>query len=185
MVIIMDELAEYDTTSLNYIFEILWDNGLIDSQVLTRVTTQCKGTWTLYTFMPYQRDCSTLTELKIASFTPHNYTKDMNVSMAQLFPNKLNDFHQCQMHIAVSTMDPLVVMHNSSDGKVQYKGIEIEIVRQLSKMLNFNITFQRSTDGTNNGVILPNKTVTGNLKLVRRKLPILNHLIHSILCLMK
>lgn len=163
MIIVTDEIWENSTNSLNDIYEVLWENGLITSQVLSRVTAE---SWSLSTFMPYQNDCFELIELKIASFTLLNYTENMNVSMTQLFPRKLKHFNQCPLHIAVSTVDPLVVAYNTSDGKNQYKGIDIDIITQISKMLNFNIKFMQTTDGTNNGVAFPNGTVTGNLKLV-------------------
>lgn len=163
MIIITDEIWENNTNSLNSIYEVLWENGLITSQVLSRVTAEL---WSLSTFIPYQSDCFELSELKITSFTSLNYTENMNVSMMQLFPRKLNDFNQCPLHIAVSTVDPLVFAYNTSDGKIQYKGIDINIITQISKMLNFNIIFIRTTDGNNNGVVYSNGTVTGNMKLV-------------------
>lgn len=170
MIIVTNGTTKNRKNSLNEIFNVLWINGLLHSQVLIRVTTKSPHTWSLYTFMPYQCDCFTLSEWKIASFTSVNYTNPIAaLSMAQLFPKKLNNFNQCPLHVAVSTKDPLVVAgKNLSNGKLQYKGIEVDITTQISKMLNFNIIYERTKDGTNTGVILPNKTVTGNLKLVRK-----------------
>lgn len=170
MIVVTNETTKNRKNSLNDIFNVLWINGLIHSQVLIRITTKLPHTWSLYTFMPYQWDCFTLTEWKIASFTSVNYTNPMTVSsMAQLFPKKLSNFNQCPLHIAVSVKDPLAVIGNNlSDGKSQYKGIDIDITTQISKILNFNIIYERTKDGTNTGVILQNKTVTGNLKLVRK-----------------
>lgn len=168
MIIVTNETAKNRKNSLNDILNELWMHGLLHSQVLIRVTTQSPHTWSLYTFIPYRCDCFTLSEWKIASFSTVNYTNTMTVpSMAQLFPKKLNNFNRCPLHIAVSIKDPLVVIRNLSDGKLEYKGIDIEITTQIAKILNFNIIYERTTDGTNTGVVLPNKTVTGNLKLVR------------------
>lgn len=149
--------------SLNEIFEILWRNSLVNSNVLIQNQLQF---WTLYTFMPYQKDCSTLAQMEIESFTPLNYTENMTVSEDQLFPEKLNDFNKCPLHIATSIFDPFVTIHNTSNGNIRYGGVDINIVKQVSKSLNFIAIYTNSPDGTGHGIVFPNQTITGNLKLV-------------------
>lgn len=51
----------------------------------------------------------------------------------------------------------------------------MNIITQISKMLNFDTIYHRTTDGTNLGAIFPNGTVTGNLKLVNIQFTEYNH----------
>lgn len=157
------EIVHNDVNTLNKIFKTLWKNNLLNAHVLIQDQPQF---WTLYTFMPYQKDCSNLSDVKIESFTPFNYTENMTVTKDQLFPEKLNDFNQCPLTIAIAYLNPFIIAPENADANHTYDGIEFEIVEQIAKSLNFHPVFVSSTDGTAHGVILANKTITGNLKLV-------------------
>lgn len=161
--IIVIELPQNVNSLLNAIFDILWRNSLINSQVLIQDRA---AYWSLYTFLPYDDDCFDLSHLKIESFTPFNYTRNMTISMDKLFPIKLKNFNKCPLNVAVSIVDPFTSFHIASKGNVKYKGIDIDILNQISKNLNFVAIYKRTTDGTNFGLIFPNGTVTGNMKLV-------------------
>lgn len=159
--IVLEHDVESKTETLDNIFAILWSNGLISSHVLIRN----KSKWTLDTFMPYQRNCFTLDHLHMESFSMFNFTENMSISMEQLYPQKLKDFNQCPLHIAPSVSDPFVILQNTSDGKTQFTGLDIRIISQISKALNFLILYKYSPLG--HGMIFENFTVTGNMNLVR------------------
>lgn len=161
--IILAKNSLSNTEMLNESFQILWKSGLINSHVLSHEGNKL---WSLYAYMPFQRDCFTLNYYKIATFTPFNFTNSMTIPMAQLYPRKLKNFNKCPLHVAVSIIDPLTLCVNTSDGKCQFRGIDIEIMNQISTNLNFDAVYLRSMDGSGHGVILPNKTVTGNMNLV-------------------
>lgn len=152
------------TETLNDIFRILWANSLVNVNVLC----QDEHTfWSFYTFMPYQNDCFTLSHFKTASFTPQNFTNNMKLSIIEVFPPKLNNFNNCTLLVAPSTVDPFVIQgNNTTDENSHYRGIDIEIIKQISKAQNFNIQYVQSQDRTGHGVIFRNGTVTGNLELV-------------------
>lgn len=99
VVVVTSEPTKNHTNALNDIFEVLWSNGLINSQVLAK---DASDTWSLSTFIPFQKHCISLAKLKIASFSTLNYTENMTVPAEKLFPKKLNDFNQCPLHIALS-----------------------------------------------------------------------------------
>lgn len=149
--------------TLNGIFNTLWKSGLLNSNVLCQDE---HGIWSLYIFMPYQNDCSTLSYLKLASFTMQNFTKNMSLTIEELFPSKLNNFQNCTLLVAPSMVDPFVVQRIALDVRHQYRGIDIKIIKQISKALNFVIEFVQSQDRSGHGVIHRNGTVTGNLGLV-------------------
>lgn len=157
--VIVDEL-QGNANSLNEIFDLLWKNSLINAHIL--IQNQPKF-WTLYTFMPYQEDCSNLEAIEIELFTPFNYTDNMTVPEDQLFPKKLTDFNRCPLKIATSLVDPFVMLYAND----RYSGVDINAVTLIAKLLNFVAIYTKSSDGTGHGIIFANKSMTGNLKLVR------------------
>lgn len=160
---VLTEFHQNTTSTLNECFEILWNIGLINSHILLQEDTNI---WSLYTFMPYQHDCSTLTHIKFVSFTSSNFTR-IAFSLDQLYPEKLNNFNQCPLNVAASIANPLLFPRNLSDPNNPYKGIDVDIITQISKSLNFTIVFKRSLDGR--GMIFSNGSVTGNMDLVSRR----------------
>lgn len=163
IIVVTVEILQNNGNALYEIFEILWKNSLIDSHVLIQDQLQF---WTLYAFEPYQEDCFTLAAMKFESFTPLNFTENMTLPKEDIFPEKLKNLHRCPLNIATSLSDPFVILHNTSDVNTRYQGVDINIVKQISKILNLNPVFMNLSDGTGHGIIFPNRTVTGNLKLV-------------------
>lgn len=152
-----------NTEVLNDSFQLMWRNGLINSHILMQDGIHL---WSLYAFMPFQNDCFALSHFRIATFSSYNFTNNMTVPMELLYPKKLQNFNKCPLYAAVSIIDPLTIIHNSSDGKIEFHGIDIAIINQISKALNFDIIYERSMDGAGHGIIFPNGTVTGNMQLV-------------------
>lgn len=158
--IVIEHAVRNTTRTLNDIFAILWRNSLINVHILSQTETDH---WTLDTFMPYQGDCFTLDHLRIASFTSFNFTENLTLSMEQLYPEKLKDFNQCPLFIAPSLVDPFVIFRNTSGRRSQLTGIDVCIVSQISKTLNFRMVY---SSPASHGLIFENLTVTGNLNLV-------------------
>lgn len=153
--------------TLDAIFKLLWENSLLDSHVLIHEQPYF---WSMFTFMPYQRDCFSLDPVKLAAFSPSNFTNKMNVSLKELYPEKLGNFRKCQLYIAPSLLKPYTYMQNDSHGKPQYKGIDINILEHVSKALNFEIVYKRSCSNARagHGHIFANGTMTENIALVSR-----------------
>lgn len=149
--------------TLNAIFELLWKNGLLYSHVLIQEQPQF---WSMFTFMPFQRDCFTLAPVKVASFTPLNFTKNMNASVRELFPQKLNNFRKCPLYVAPSFLKPYLFVQNDSDGRPHYRGIDINILNHVAKALNFDIIYKRASNSSGHGSQLPDGTLTDNIALV-------------------
>lgn len=153
--------------TLDAIFELLWGNSLLDSHVLIQEQPYF---WSMFTFMPYQRDCFSLDPVKVATFTPENFTNNMNVSLEKLYPEKLGNFRKCQLYIAPSLLKPYTYIQNDSHGKPQYRGIDINILEHVSKALNFVIVYKRSPNCSNSraghGYISANGSMTDNIALV-------------------
>lgn len=123
------------TETLNGLFGILWGNGLLRSNVLIQESNQM---WSHYTFMPYQSDCSILTHIKLGSFS----TFDSNETvMHQLYFPILKDFNKCHLTFAVFRLSPFIIFRNQF-GKIEFDGIYISVINQLSHALNFTAVFK-------------------------------------------
>lgn len=116
--------------------------------------------------MPFEKDCFELKHFLLTTFTPFNFTSNMTVTVEDLYPQKLENFRKCPVFVAVAIIDPLTYIRNTSDGKIQYRGIDIGIMNQISRVLNFSIVYKRSNGGSGHGIIFPNGTVTENLHSV-------------------
>ena len=149
--------------TLDVIFELLWKNSLLNSHVLIQEQPHF---WSMYTFMPYQRDCFKLDPVKVATFTPLNFTNNINASLNELFPEKLANFHKCPLYIGLSLLKPYAHIQKDCNGRPQYKGIDINILDHVSKALNFKIVYKRLSKSAGHGNIFPNGTLTENIALV-------------------
>lgn len=161
--IVVAHFVENTSETLTAIFALLWKNGLLGSHVLIQEQPYF---WSMYTFMPYQRDCFTLEPVKVASFTPHNFTNNITASIDELFPEKLNNFRKCPLYIAPSFLKPYLFVQNDSNGRPQYRGIDINILDHVSKALNFVIIYKRTSNSSGHGSQLPDGTLTDNIALV-------------------
>lgn len=121
--------------TLNDIFGIFWNNGLLHSHVLIEESNQ---TWSLFTFMPYKNDCFSLASIKLASFTPLNSTKIMNTPMEELYPKKLKNFIKCPLYAAIFHVQPFVILENVSQ---RVKGLYVTIINQISRTINSTVVF--------------------------------------------
>lgn len=148
---------------LDVIFGTLWKHGLINSHILSQDENKV---WSLYAFMPYQINCHTLSYHKQATFTALNSTKSMTLSYTKLYPEKLKNLQKCPLFIAASIIEPFVIRQTLPSGAIVFDGIEILIVEQISKLLNFTMVHKRSSIGTGHGLLFENGTATGNLGLV-------------------
>lgn len=157
--IFIEHSAKKSVEKLDRVIKILWENGLINSHVLNEDEFNI---WTLNTFIPFQRSCAELQHIQIASFSPLNFTKNTNLSLKQLNPEKLKNFNQCPLLVAAPKANPFV-RYNTVNGSIQYSGLDINIITHISQKLNFRIVYKPSGD---HGLILRNGTVTGSAGLV-------------------
>lgn len=145
---------------LTRIFKVLWANGLINAHVLFPNEF---GIWSLDAYFPYRIDCIELDHVRISSFTLMNFTETINLSMKQLYPAKLRNFNRCPLFIAPTT-SAVYVIRNTTNGIDQYSGIDINIIEQIAKTLNFQIVYKRTEK---HGDVFENGTMTGSIKMVR------------------
>lgn len=161
--IVLTEIPKNSTIALDDVFGILWKNGLINSHVLIHDT---KKSWSLYAFLPHQKDGCILRHFKIESFTQFNFSSSINMSIDQMYPEKLKNFNGCPLHIAPTVFLHYVMLLNTSDGGFHYAGIDILILNEISKALNFTIRYIFPLIKTQRGLIAKNRTWVESFELV-------------------
>lgn len=157
--IVIEHSANKSTEAMDRISHILWKNGLINANILSEDEL---GTWALYTFIPYRKNCIEFDHIRMASFTPLNFTKSMNLSFEQVYPKKLKNFNQCPLY-AVAPMSVPFVKHCTRNGSISYSGIDVNIVTHISRKLNFRIVYEYVNF---HGMIYSNNTISGGIGLV-------------------
>lgn len=140
--------------TLDEALQVLWKNGLIDSHVLLQDTT---NSWSLNTFLLNKKDCFALSHLKIESFTRFNFSTPMKLIVDQVYPQKLNDFGGCPLYITPYINSPFVIVPTSFDGNYKLQGIDINIVNEISRVLNFTTVYNVSFR-IENGAVVNNKS---------------------------
>lgn len=159
--IILDDVVLNAKKTLNYLFAILWENGLVNSHILCQNESNF---WTLYTFMPYQSNCHQLTLLQMITFTPFNFTDYIPLSFEELYPAKLKNFNQCPLFYAPSTCGPYVYTKNTSDG-VKVDGIDVSYVKEIARQLQLSVVLMLPKEKI--GIIFRNGSATGTFGSVK------------------
>lgn len=155
--IIVTENVQEITQTLNEMFAVLWRNGMINVHVLI----QTDEIWSLHTFKPYQSDCTSLTHVKITSFTPSHYTESITLPFDELYPQKLKNFNKCPLYVAVREFPPSTIRHKDNG---DLGGFEITMIEAIAQSINATLIHNFSSN--DRGIIFENGTGTGNLNMV-------------------
>lgn len=155
--------AQNQTSSLNDVFQLLWNNGLINSHVLIQDKTQ---SWSLYTFLPCHDDCITLSQLKIESFTRFNHSNLMNLSISQAYPKKLQNFNGCPWYIVPNLSSPYVIPVKTTNGMYKFDGADCKIVNDILKILNITADYRLLLNKTENGTFIIKRPIPELFSLV-------------------
>lgn len=153
------------SSNWNEAIQILWKNSLIDSHVLTQ---DAPSSWALYIFLPYQNDCITPSRLRIELFTKSNFSNSMNVSISQLYPEKLENFNECPTYVAVTPGKRGNTIDKTIDGRYFYQGFDISLTEEIIKDLNSTLLYNMPFIQSEHGMIVKNITIAENFELVGR-----------------
>lgn len=67
----------------------------------------------------------------------------MSLRFDQLYPHKLM-FNKCPIRVAIQTNYPFSFSQNTSDGKLWFRGFEVDLVDMASVALNLTTVFKLS-----------------------------------------
>lgn len=156
--------TENNEETSNKIFDLAWEMHLTNFHIITKVN-RTEPIWSLITYLPYQRDCHTLTLKLMDTFTPENYTKQLKIPFSELYPEKMKNMNGCTVHIAVVHVEPYVIKYLNGTQPI-FDGIDVRIVNEVANEMNFNAEFMQPKDGRQRGIIYENRTATGALRMV-------------------
>ncbi|ROT70514.1 Variant Ionotropic Glutamate Receptor [Penaeus vannamei] len=119
-----------------------------------------EGDWAVYMNLLYKAQPLTrLTTWRNGSFT----------SQKPLFPDKLNDLGGVVVKVVTFEWKPSTFNQLGRDGEVEDRfGVDIEVVRAVAKVLNFNIEFVEPPQGELWGSRMPNGSWNGMMGLLHR-----------------
>lgn len=83
-------------------------------------------------------------------------------SSSKFFPENLGNLQNCTLKVAALENLPTVIKKTFKYGSVVFDGIEVELLREIAKTLNFYASID-STDTDYGSIFEGNKTFTGNL----------------------
>lgn len=146
---------------VNTLFEDAWKAHI--SNFLVLMFDNVIQAWTFMTYVSFEFDCVTLSHKIIETFTNDNYTREMKIPFEKLFPEKMQNMKKCPVHVSVAEIEPYVIFRTSNS---DFDGIDIKIVLEIGKHMNFTPKFIRPTDGQRRGVAYENGTMTGAMQLV-------------------
>lgn len=148
---------------LHDIFKVPMSLGLLNVNIL--IENNDAPMWSLFFYKPYIRSCNSIDVIKIETFSPDNYTNELNVSYIDLFPSRQFKFNHCPLYVSTFSIDPFVIIRNLN-GFTTFDGLDVIIVNEIAKTLNLVPIFMLAPDKKNRGIIYPNGTATGAMKMV-------------------
>lgn len=150
--------------TINEIFDLAWKLQMVNFYVLMKTN---ESNWSLFTYIPYQHGCQTVIPRIMETFTPENYTEQLKVPFSELYFTKISNLNGCTVRVAVVQVEPYVIT-NYNETHSTFDGIDVRIVREVAKSMNFNPEFLIPKDGKARGIIYDNGTATGAVKMVNR-----------------
>lgn len=159
----MENVAEV----LHDLFSIILNVGLFKVNIL--IEDRNESLWSLHFFIPYIQSCYSFTVFQIGIFSPGNYTSPLDVPFKNLFPPEKFKFPGCSLYVATFPFPPFVIAHEpiSDTSQIQYEGIDIILVNQISKTLNLIPKYMQSSDANKRGNMFKNGTATGAFGMVK------------------
>jgi hypothetical protein len=153
-VLINGKLEEIDK-----MFNHLWSKKIVNVNAIYEEESVVK----LATFRPFQRKkCQNSDPIVFAVF---NSDGKFNISIDQIYPDELKNFHGCELKMAVFDRCPAVCMKTSLD---VLNGFDGKIVTTIQEALNFELNLDYLVGSEQWGNILPNGSVTGAIGKVSR-----------------
>ncbi|XP_055325489.1 uncharacterized protein LOC129579433 [Sitodiplosis mosellana] len=128
--IILTEYIEKD--EITQIFQDCWKYRMINVNVLC--PDEIEDQVNVYTYFPFTpNSCDRIQSTLLMTFSNESISIDDS-----FFPMKLKNFHKCNLFLATYNIPPYMILnHHHTDGSYVTRGIEGNLYRELSKLLNF------------------------------------------------
>ena len=146
--------------NLDEIFSDFWARYIFNVNIMM----ETGGQVSFFTFIPYSdgENCGDASSKLMSFFRNGSF-------QLPIFPKKFNNLRNCPIKV-VTFADSLAVFKRSEiNGSFELDGFDIELLKTLSKSLNFRSKIKFLEGSETWGMVLPNGTATGALgELVQR-----------------
>lgn len=93
----------------------------------------------MFTYFPFEyENCGSNLELQLINTFD---AKTQTWSSSEIYPEKVQDLKNCTLKIGVMENEPLVIVEKGKDDSKAYRGIEVQLIRELGNEFNFFPTF--------------------------------------------
>ncbi|XP_055842730.1 uncharacterized protein LOC129909681 [Episyrphus balteatus] len=115
--------------------------------------------------------------LRIFTYFPFNKKKCFSTSIVEIdgltfkeiFPSKSRNLHQCELIGAIWWNPPYVSWKKGSTNIDRFIGLEGQMLIEVARNMNFTIKVDTPKNDERRGLIFPNGTVTGAVKMLQEK----------------
>ena len=145
------------------IFKISWDLYIYNINLIRYINNSI----VVETFFPFTSTyCNKTTPVQVAKYDNEHF----ELKPEDYFPKKFKNFYNCTINIAsVTALSPSILKREFSNGSFELYGRDIEMLKTLSKELNFyaNNTYLHPYGSW--GQMFPNKTMSGAMGMAQRR----------------
>ncbi|XP_070494669.1 glutamate receptor-like [Chironomus tepperi] len=116
----------------------------------------------MLTFYPFSSNgCNNIQAISINKFSHGNQSW---IYDQKVFPQKFTNFHQCPLKVSTYEYQPNVIIEKYRNGTTVIRGFDVEVIRGISRILNFDLKIDILTEPVAWGLIYENGTATGLMK---------------------
>ncbi|XP_055611403.1 uncharacterized protein LOC129758007 [Uranotaenia lowii] len=162
MVVVIGEFPLFEQQSMTgEILRLMWKLYVVNVHVLFSEPKQ--GFVLSYTFFPFTVKFCEQVEPTVWNI----YFNGRFLSNRKHFPSKLTNLHQCPLHVPVYTYSAFMQLEHDVQGHLtRVFGVDVRLLRYLSRKLNFSYVFHEVPDNLRFGLIYENGTATGAMQMV-------------------
>lgn len=155
---------------LDEIFVDCYQKTLLNANILFPYSNE---SMMMTTYIPFERDCMRLTRRDLGILSECEL--ELSDSFDEVFPKKGLNMNECTLVVAIFPSEPLVIIRsiNESTNDADAEGVEVELLLQMAKVLNFTLRFKVPADKQKRGVINRNGSSSGCFGMVNRPLVII------------
>lgn len=153
----------FNACEIDSIFADCYKRSMLNVNILFPYT---KASMMMTTYRPFEGNCRQLVRRDLGIFTGTQST--LSGSLANVYPPKALNMNKCKLTVATFASEPLVIVRslNETTYEAQVDGVEVELINELARVLNFVAVFKLPADKQKRGVIDRNGTATGCFRMV-------------------
>ncbi|KAI8124052.1 Glutamate receptor 2 [Lucilia cuprina] len=164
--IILYSISKHPEKEIQQIFDYCWSYYTVNVALLLQ--TQEENPILLYTYYPFTSKFCHRVQLYII-----NHNKSItDLKGFELFPDKFHNFHNCTLMAALWNVPPYLTLpkRGQSGGEMEgMEGMEGFLLNVLAKVLNFRIAYITPPNNEQRGLVKPDGTVTGAIKMLNNR----------------